>query len=116
MLSLSQPALHVLIEAVTVAPACGQVNTAAMKVEVSILGMRPPPRTVSALQSTSAAVLAPGGGELVLPTDNSMLQFWDAARDRHVNRLQVPHVLLIHLGKLLCHTFHDTSCCTCKEF
>lgn len=60
---------------------------------MSILGMRPPPRTVSALQSTSAAVLAPGGGELVLPTDNSMLQFWDAARDRHVNRLQVPLVL-----------------------
>lgn len=61
-----------------------------MKVEVSIHGMRPPPRTVSALQSTSAAVLAPGGGELVMPTDNSMLQFWDAARDRHVDRLQVP--------------------------
>ena len=66
-----------------------QVNTASMKVQVSIHGMRPAPRSVTPLQSTSAAVLAPGGGELVTPADNSMLQFWDAVRDQHVDKLQV---------------------------
>lgn len=65
------------------------VNTATMKVEMSLHGMRPPPRSVTSLESTSAAVLAPGGGELVLPTDNSMLQFWDVAREHHVDKLQV---------------------------
>lgn len=66
-----------------------QVNTATMKVGVSIHGMRPAPHNLTPLQASSAAVLAPGGGELVLPADNSMLQFWDAARDCHVDRLQV---------------------------
>ncbi|KAL3140577.1 hypothetical protein ABBQ32_005152 [Trebouxia sp. C0010 RCD-2024] len=65
------------------------VNTARMKVEMSIHGMRGPPRGATPLQSTSAAVLVPGSGHLVMPTDNSMLQFWDAARDRHVAKLQV---------------------------
>ena len=86
-----------------------------MKVEVSIHGMRPPPRTVSALQSTSAAVLAPGGGELVMPTDNSMLQFWDAARDRHVDRLQVPRLNSWKcIDKPLCQLAHDKRLC-CKQ-
>lgn len=66
-----------------------QVNTATMKVQVSVHGIRPAPRSLTPLQASSAAVLAPGGGELVLPADNSMLQFWDAARDCHVDRLQV---------------------------
>ena len=66
-----------------------QVNTATMKVQVSIHGIRPAPRSLTPLQASSAALLAPGGGELVLPADNSMLQFWDAARDCHVDRLQV---------------------------
>ncbi len=66
-----------------------QVNTATMKVLVSVHGLRPAPRSVSAMQSSSAAVLAGGGGHLVLPADNSLLQFWDAARDCHVHRLQV---------------------------
>ncbi len=66
-----------------------QVNTATMKVLVSVHGMRPPPRSVSAMQSSSAAVLAGAAGHLVLPAHNSLLQFWDAARDCHVHRLQV---------------------------
>lgn len=66
-----------------------QVNTATMKVQVSIHGIRPAPRSLTPLQASSAALLAPGGGELVLSADNSMLQFWDAARDCHVDRLQV---------------------------
>ena len=74
-------------------PSVLQVNTATMKVEMSIHGLRPPPRSVTPLQSTSAAVLAPGGGELVMPTDNSMLQFWDAAGDRHVDKLQVTRLV-----------------------
>ena len=60
-----------------------------MKVEVSIHGMRAAPRSVPAMQSAAAAVLVPGSSELVLPTDNSMLQFWDAARDIHMDKLQV---------------------------
>ena len=60
-----------------------------MKVEVSIHGMRSAPRSVPAMQSAAAAVLVPGSSELVLPTDNSMLQFWDAARISHVDKLQV---------------------------
>ena len=66
-----------------------QVNTATMKVLVPVHGMRPPPRSVSAMQSSSVAVLAGGAGHLVLPADNSLLQFWDAARDCHIHRLQV---------------------------
>ena len=66
-----------------------QVNTAGMKVEMCIHGMREAPRGVLPLESTSAAVLAPGSGNLVMPTENSVLQFWDAARDRHVAKLQV---------------------------
>lgn len=66
-----------------------QVNTATMKVLVSVHGMRPPPRSVSATQSSSAAVLAGAAGHLVLPAHNSLLQFWDAARDCHVHHLQV---------------------------
>ncbi|KAL0052292.1 hypothetical protein WJX82_011440 [Trebouxia sp. C0006] len=65
------------------------VNTATMKVLVSVHGMRPPPRSVSEMQSSSAAVLAGAAGHLVLPAHNSLLQFWDAARDCHVHRLQV---------------------------
>ncbi len=60
-----------------------------MKVLVSVHGMQPPPRSVSAMQSSSAAVLAGAAGHLVLPADNSLLQFWDVARDCHVHRLQV---------------------------
>ena len=66
-----------------------QVNTATMKVLVSVHGMGPPPRSVPAMQSASAAVLAGAGGHLVLPAHNSLLQFWDAARDCHVHSLQV---------------------------
>ncbi len=60
-----------------------------MKVLVSVHGMRLPPRSVSAMQSSSTAVLAGAAGHLVLPAHNSLLQFWDAARDCHVHRLQV---------------------------
>ena len=66
-----------------------QVNTASMKVLVSVHGMGAPPRSVPAMQSASAAVLAGAAGHLVLPAHNSLLQFWDAARDCHVHSLQV---------------------------
>lgn len=66
-----------------------QVNTATMKVLVSVHGMQPPPRNVSAMQSSSAAVLTGAGGHLVLPAHNSLLQFWDAARGCHVHCQQV---------------------------
>lgn len=76
---------------ITACAAVLQVNTATMKVEVSIHGMRAPPRSVPSMQSAAATVLAPGSGHLVLPTDNSMLQFWDTTRDCHVDKLQVRH-------------------------
>lgn len=67
-----------------------------MKVQTSVHGIRPAPRSLTPLRASSSAVLAPGGGELVLAADNSMLQFWDAARDCHVDRLQVCTAVPLH--------------------
>lgn len=76
---------------------------------MSIHGMRAPPSSVTPLESTSAAVLAPGGGELVMPTHNSMLQFWDAAQGQHVGKLQV---CLTKRQESSCFQATDRSPCT----
>ena len=73
---------------------------------MSLHGMRPPPRSVTSLESTSAAVLVPGGGELVLPTDNSMLQFWDVAREHHVDKLQVWDLRHHHMPAVIMPYWH----------
>ncbi len=57
---------------------------ASMRVECSVHGVRPAPQSPSA-----APTLQPGTGHLVLAGAHSMLQFYDAARDAHVNKLAV---------------------------
>ena len=75
------------------------INMAAMAVEASIHGLRPPPLPISSSSSSTgrhscswdagSPVLQPGTGHLVVPCANALLQFFDAARDRHVGRMQV---------------------------
>ncbi|KAK9813012.1 hypothetical protein WJX72_007479 [[Myrmecia] bisecta] len=62
------------------------VNMATRTVESTVNGLRSGPKRAVV---PTTAVFIPGSGELVLPTDNSMLQFYDAAHDRHVGKLQV---------------------------
>ena len=64
-----------------------QVNTATRTVDCSILGLQPPPRQLG--NTPSAALLLPGGGELVLAAPNACLQFYSLTHDRHIDRLQV---------------------------
>ncbi|KAF5829957.1 hypothetical protein DUNSADRAFT_15275 [Dunaliella salina] len=65
------------------------VNTATMKVECSILGVRPRPPSLSAPAAAAATCLQPRAGLLVLPTSNAMLQLFDVHRHRHVALLQM---------------------------
>lgn len=67
------------------APAAAQVNMAAMRVECSLHGLRPPPaqhpQLVAAGIAPPAAVAAqPGSGHLVVASPHAMLQFYDALR------------------------------------
>lgn len=63
-----------------------QVNVAAMRVLCSVHGLRP---RVAGTPSGTVAALVPGSGELALAGAGSVLQFFDALRDRHVDRVQV---------------------------
>ncbi|KAG2482851.1 hypothetical protein HYH03_018242 [Edaphochlamys debaryana] len=79
------------------------VNVATMKVETSVMGLRPapagllPPAGVAggaaALLPAAAGAAAVGGGGgsgvLCVPCENSQLQFYDVARDRHMQIVQV---------------------------
>ena len=58
-------------------------------VECSILGLQPAPRSPDYPITPPAALLLPGGGELVLAAPNAFLQFYDLLHDRHIDRLQV---------------------------
>lgn len=69
-------------------PVLCQVNMATRLVECSIFGLQPLPRGL-ADPSCSAALLLPGGGELVTAAPNASLQFYSLAQDRHIDRLQV---------------------------
>ncbi len=98
--SPADPARYVLRQADNVVRI---VNTATMKVEASIMGLRPPPLGLAppaGVGGGGAAVLAPGrgaggagggggAGVLVVPCENAQLQFYDVARDRHVALVQV---------------------------
>ncbi|CAD7702025.1 unnamed protein product [Ostreobium quekettii] len=64
------------------------VNTATDKTECSILGISPCPRGTDGCQSTAASVIQPGSGYLVVPTNNSVLQFYNVRRNKHVAYLQ----------------------------
>lgn len=77
------------------------VNTATMRVEASIHGLRPPPPAAALAAAgygacCSAASSSPAGvvqqpltGHVVLPAEHATLQFFDMNRDRHIARLQV---------------------------
>ncbi|GAB4821000.1 hypothetical protein N2152v2_008046 [Parachlorella kessleri] len=68
------------------------VNMAAMRVECSLHGLRPAPAAaaaVPAVSATPALAVQPVSGHLVLAAPFAMLQFYDALRDAHVDRLQV---------------------------
>mmetsp|Transcript_23554 Transcript_23554/g.65323 ORF Transcript_23554/g.65323 Transcript_23554/m.65323 type:complete len:792 (+) Transcript_23554:137-2512(+) len=66
------------------------INTSAMKVECSVYGVLPPPRSADAEGATSAApAIHPGSGHLVLPAENCILQFYDVVHDKHVSCLQI---------------------------
>ncbi len=72
-----------------------------MAVEQSVHGLRPAPpaaplsaagygaAAAAGASSPGSAVVAPGGGTLVLPCEHALLQFWDVRSDRHLARLQV---------------------------
>jgi hypothetical protein len=67
--------------------ACGrQVNVAAMRVLCSVHGLRP---RVEGTPLGTVAALVPGSGELALAGAGSVLQLFDAVRDRHIDRVQV---------------------------
>ena len=63
-----------------------QVNVAAMRVLCSVHGLRP---RVAGTPSGTVAALVPGSGELALAGAGSVLQLFDAVRDRHIDRVQV---------------------------
>ncbi|GLI71536.1 hypothetical protein VaNZ11_016768 [Volvox africanus] len=80
------------------------INTATMKVETMVLGIKLAPHVpmlppagvnggaVAVLPAGSAAALgggSGGGGVLVLSCDNAELQFYDIARDQHLKLMQV---------------------------
>lgn len=77
------------------------INTATMRVEASVHGLRPAPPAAalaaagygaccSASSSSPAGVVQqPLTGHVVLPAEHATLQFFDMNRDRHIARLQV---------------------------
>lgn len=76
------------------------VNTATMKVDTSVHGLRPLPAALPPYAAVPATALLPasagaalrgsaGGGCLVVPCENAQLQFWDVLRDRHIMLLAV---------------------------
>ncbi|KAL6773961.1 hypothetical protein ACKKBG_A23240 [Auxenochlorella protothecoides x Auxenochlorella symbiontica] len=67
------------------------VNVATMKVEASVMGLRPVP---AGKRARAPALLQPGTGHLVVAGSHSQVQFYDLVRDAHVDRLQLsPHNL-----------------------
>lgn len=70
----------------TDAACCRQVNVAAMRVLCSVHGLRP---RVEGTPLGTVAALVPGSGELALAGAGSVLQLFDAVRDRHIDRVQV---------------------------
>ncbi|KAK9841067.1 hypothetical protein WJX84_000312 [Apatococcus fuscideae] len=65
------------------------VNLATMTVTCSIHGLRQMPRPLPVQGPFTPAVVAGATGELVVPGDNALLQFYDLVHDRHIAKLQV---------------------------
>lgn len=62
---------------------------ATMRVEATVHGLRPPPPPPPGGAPGGCAALVPGSGLLAVSGPNALLQFFDAARERHAARLQV---------------------------
>lgn len=62
-----------------------------MQLVFSIHGLRRHPHKLpdQSIQQSAVAML-PGGGELVIAGDSTILQFYDASKDRHIDKIQVP--------------------------
>ncbi|GAX72998.1 hypothetical protein CEUSTIGMA_g450.t1 [Chlamydomonas eustigma] len=66
------------------------INTASMKVESSIFGLRPLPRGLPPRAAASGAtVLQPGTGHLLVPSENAELQVFDTVHNRHVSLFKI---------------------------
>ncbi|KAG1668638.1 hypothetical protein FOA52_002492 [Chlamydomonas sp. UWO 241] len=65
------------------------VNTASMKVESSVLGLRPLPAGLPPRASPSATLLQPGTGHLVVPCESAEMQLYDTVHNRHVAIVKV---------------------------
>ena len=61
-----------------------------MQLVFSIHGLRRHPHKLpDQTIEQSATAMLPGGGELVIAGDSTILQFYDASKDRHVDKIQV---------------------------
>ena len=70
-----------------------------MQVEFSISGVKPAPRLLPDQSGNQSAVaMLPIGGQLAVAGENAVIQFYDAARDKHLEKLQVR--LLMPLNNL----------------
>jgi hypothetical protein len=83
------------------------INAAAMRVEATVHGLRPAPRPPPGRAPGGCAALQPGTGHLVVSGPNALLQFFDAARERHASRLQVGRVLGV--GCLVGDAVHEVD-------
>lgn len=62
-----------------------------LQLAFSIHGLRRHPQKLpEQVIEQSAAAMLPGGGELVIAGDSTIIQFYDASRHRHLDKLQVP--------------------------
>lgn len=65
------------------------VSLASMKVETSVLGLKPRPTGTSPEEGACATALQPATGLLAVPAPNATLQLFDTAHQRHVSQLKV---------------------------
>ena len=67
------------------------VNTATMKVETSMLGLRPLPIPLPPHLAANATLFQPGTGHLLVPCENAELQIFDTIHNRHVGIVRAVH-------------------------
>ena len=61
-----------------------------VQVEFSISGVKPAPKLLpDQTGNQSAVAMLPIGGQLAVAGENAVIQFYDAARDKHLEKLQV---------------------------
>jgi NET1-associated nuclear protein 1 (U3 small nucleolar RNA-associated protein 17) len=75
------------------------VNAAAMRVECSVHGLRPPPRAAAGGGGAAPAPVAfqPGTGLLILAGPHATLQWYDVVRDAHADKLALSHRNVVSL-------------------